>query len=374
MDSMQSEFIRILRDYLHGERAGYTITPQLLEYAATQETEGIFYLQTGDQSLYKSFAYAAYIYRMRTEAVQDLSGKLKNIPHFYVKGLQLSAWYPDPPLRTMGDMDLIIRPEDRAQVMDILSGAGFRIIHEFSSETTVMRDRLEIEVHTSLIHSSIGDKAAGDFFSDCWEHVTDHRLDPDYHFLFILQHLKGHMLSEGVGFRHFMDVALAARDPALDWDRITEGLAALKLLKFAKTVFAFNQYLFDMPAPIPAAAPDEDFCRMAADNIFEGGVFGHEAGSNHEAQIAAQAIADGSDPEKARRKYFIRLIFPDYAKMCRQSYCTYVRKTALLLPVAWIHRILYNAVKPGQGKAFVRQTTWNQEKEDRLEMFKKWGL
>lgn len=51
------------------------------------------------------------------------------IPVMAIKGFATAArFYPDPFIRTMGDVDLLVRPVDLGRLCDLLAGAGFRFL------------------------------------------------------------------------------------------------------------------------------------------------------------------------------------------------------------------------------------------------------
>lgn len=276
MNYAQAEFLRILNNYLHSQSETYMISPEILEYAKSQEVEGIIYKQTKNPSQKSKYVFAVYTYVNRVKLIEELEKLLYSIPHFYVKGLQIAKYYPDPCLRTMGDVDLIVKSEDLDLVKSIFVDNGFTIGKVFESEVLVYKSDFQFEIHTSLIHSGIGNEKAMSYFENCWKYVRKNVLNDSYHFVFIMQHLKGHMVSKGVGFRHFLDVALLSQQPELDWEWICEEFVKLDLLEFAKTVFAFNKKWFGIIPPMESNNIDETFFREATEKIFNGGVFGHE--------------------------------------------------------------------------------------------------
>lgn len=370
----QITFLKILSDYINDRENTYTLSPKIFSYAKSQELEGIVYKQTKSPKLQKRFYASIYHFENKKKYIKELNKTLSDIPHFFVKGLELAKYYKYPPLRTMGDVDLLVKKEDIFQVRSLLKEQGFSLRPEIESVSVATKNSFVLEIHTSLIHSGIGDEKASEFFSSCWKYVKDNQLDKNYHFVFIVQHLKGHMISEGVGFRQFMDVALFSRDTELDWDWIRTQLIQLNLWRFLNIVFAFVQRWFDLNTLIEVEKIDDDFFEIATQKIFTGGVFGHDDQLNKNTGITKQAINSGESLRTARKVYLIQQLFPNYKTMCLLPYCSYIEKSKLLLPIAWAHRIVYRGSNDKFRESFTDRMKLNSDLQNRLNLLKKWGL
>ena len=374
MNSSQIEFLHILGDYINKRKRDYEISSEILSYAKSQEVEGIIYRQTQMPTLQKKFASSIFYHENWKRIIADLDIRLSKTPHFFVKGLVMAQYYPNPALRTMGDIDIVIKKDDISKVKKVLEECGFDLHPEIETVIVANRASYEIEVHSSLIHSGIGSEFVKDYFSHCWDYVKDNTLNEDYHFVFIIQHLKGHMISKGVGFRQFMDVALFSMEPGHDWEWISDELGKVGLLEFAKTVFAFIQLWFDVKSPIETIEVEERFYEEATEKIFSGGVFGHEDKTNQNVGIVKQAVNSRINLKNARKQYLLKQIFPTFQTMCTLPYCSYVKKTRLLLPVAWIHRIIYRGLNRKHREEFIDRIDMNAGLQERLDLLQKWGI
>ncbi len=370
----QITFLKILSDYINDRENTYILSPEIFSYAKSHELEGIVYKQCKSAKLQKKFYASVYQFENKKNYIKELNDVLSDIPHFFVKGFELAKYYKYPPLRTMGDVDLLVKKEDILRVRSLLKEQGFSLCPEVESVSVATKDSFVLEIHTSLIHSGIGDEKANEYFSYCWDYVKDNQLDKNYHFVFVVQHLKGHMISEGVGFRQFMDIALFSRDSNLNWDWIRTKLIQLNLWKFLKIVFAFIQRWFDTNAPIEVEKIDDDFFEIATQKIFTGGVFGHDDQLNKNTGITKQAINSGTSLRNARKKYLIQQLFPNYKTMCLLPYCSYINKSKLLLPIAWAHRIIYRGSNYKFRESFADRINLNSDLQKRLSLLKKWGL
>ena len=374
MDSNQLEFIRILSDYINNVQADYKITPAILEYAKTQELEGIVYRQTKVSALQSKYAFTIYLYQNRLSIIRELVNELKGIPYFFVKGQVLSAYYPEPSLRTMGDIDIVVQKKDLDKVKSAFIRQGFEIFDNESDTLIGFKHDFEFEIHTSLIDGALGNEKATEYFSHCWDRVEDNKLDKNYHFLFVIQHMKGHMAGKSVGFRQFMDVAFFAQDHELDWKWIRNELAQIDMLEFTKKIFAFIERCFNVKSPFETDTIDDYFFEQAINQIYRGGVFGLDDETLYHMPVTKQAIFDGDDLKTAQCRYLVKQLFPDYKTMSTLYYCSYVKKSRVLLPIAWMHRFLFRIFDREHRSDFLARAVMRDEHRDRLEYLKKWGL
>ena len=93
---------------------------------------------------------ANYIKRRR--ATEYLDNILGQIEHLYFKGAVVADLYPQPALRSMGDVDVLIHESDRELVHHILINNGFVFSKESDIVWIYKRDIITFEIHTQLIH------------------------------------------------------------------------------------------------------------------------------------------------------------------------------------------------------------------------------
>ena len=180
----------------------------------------------------------------------------------YLKGLESSRFYPEPPLRELGDIDVWFPPE------------------HFDSARAFIQDHVREKVHPG---------ADGGF------HITFHGYDVDVHrqyydlprlegglpeipspeaeLLMLNAHILKHACSAGVGLRQLCDMALAYARLPYDAQRYRKACEQCGILRWTRMLSSFlNQYLgADAPLfGLPAENP-EPLMRI----IRRGGNFGH---------------------------------------------------------------------------------------------------
>lgn len=78
------------------------------------------------------------------------------IVHVLMKGYVLKQCYPVPELRTMGDIDFLIKEEDRYQTHEVLLNLGFICTLEKGFVWCYQKGNTILEVHSRIIAQKVG--------------------------------------------------------------------------------------------------------------------------------------------------------------------------------------------------------------------------
>ncbi|MBO4213082.1 MAG: nucleotidyltransferase family protein [Clostridia bacterium] len=201
-----------------------------------------------------------------------------------MKGEAAAADYPDPNLRLLGDIDVLVDPENLEKVGKLLESKGFEADAEENGSHRVYRSHsIRIEVHWKIpgmpenealaayLRDVIKDAVTvgGEFKAPCDEHQI----------LILLLHAKHHILYEGIGLRHLCDIAVLFNKTAND-DFYEKSLVPLLenagLATFAKIVAKTCSIYLGSSLPDFAKDADDDTCREFIEDIFAGGNFGEK--------------------------------------------------------------------------------------------------
>ena len=291
-------FLKMISDHLIRRKTDEPIIPvdwrSLMQLAQIHQVDGILHFQCKKflpdeigTILEERFGTTLFLSANREKMVSRLMDTLdsENIKHFVIKGAALAAYYPFPVLRTMGDTDLVVQMEDRQLVHEILLSQGFENKSRLEDrEWIYWKNQMEFELHDHLVYSeSINEDIQEKYFNDFWKYVHNDELDWNFHFLFLVFHLRKHFMNSGVGIRHFMDIAvLCLRGPDFDWSWIETELKKLGMWTFAERVFALNKHWFEVEPPVDVEEISEEFCSSATDLILKNGVFGFDNEDNRD--------------------------------------------------------------------------------------------
>lgn len=373
----QQFFIDTLKNYiLENESAACEALDwnAIKKYADHHQVTAIFYKQT-KQPIFQS-AYASQLYRYVNfeKVIQSLKEALKDYSYAMVKGVTVSGLYPVPALRSMGDVDVLIHEEDGERICSALTDLGFELQMRWElGDWIYTKNGYIFELHDSLVHRYEGKEKLVEYFSHAWEYVKDGELTWSFHLIYLLEHLRQHFVGHGVGFRQFMDVAIVCKKCNIDWEFVSDELKKINLYDFASTVFAFINHWFELSVPFEKSEISEEFFIRASSKIFEDGVFGFDNEENQNTDLTFQMYYKGLEYKKAKKDYVIRTAFPEYEAMCKLPYCAYVKRGKVLLPWAWIHRIIYRAFNK-KSRRSVKARLSKDRIEARMNMLKEWGL
>lgn len=342
-------------------------------------------LSAVSEQLVLSYSASLVTYQKRKYILEKIETKLTEaqIPFFVFKGTEIANLYDCPEIRTMGDSDILVREEDRERVHQIfVDEIGMENKIKGRTEWIYYYSGIQFELHCTLMdeHEVGNYQSHKDFMNRRWDYANKQNtsskchLDWNYHFVYVLLHLRKHFINCGVGFRQFMDLAVMIKKCNLNWEWINNEIALLGLTQFSEVCFSFCQRWFGVSAPLSLQELEQDFYELATQNIFSGGVFGFDNKENAKNYVILQ-IKDNKT--KGKLSILLSTLFPSYSTLIFSDRYTFLRGKPYLLPFAWIYRFFYLLTK---------KTTKNQREElknkmkitsaqvdDRKNFIDKWG-
>ena len=358
MNINQEFFINILSDHLHGISTEIPCDvdwEEILKLAKSHQVEGIVYYQCKHlmppkimEVFGKKASATLYHYGNRKAALRDVVKELHNtdIAHIVVKGFSVAEYYPIPALRTMGDCDIIVHRKEMPAAMNVMRSLGYQGIDNDKADSwECVKNRITFEIHDRLVSSVDFLKPEQErFFNEYDTYVVDGILNWNFHFLFLIIHLRKHFMNSGVGIRQFMDLAVLVKNcHELDWTWIEERLIELELLRFTESCFYLLTQWFGVEPPIHCdyVNMEHGFYEKITEKILQNGVFG--AGDTQNIGNYERNVLINSEGWMVFRRiiYLLRNIFPPYSYMRTYPGCNYVDGRPYLIIVAWLHRFYY---------------------------------
>jgi len=383
MTSEQRYFIEALSNFVNVKKSGCesettheaeNLNKEVLSsYAKKHEVQAILYYQTKDSNYLSAYSSTLYSNTNRKNMVQKVTD-IFDFPYFIVKGSSIAELYPVPELRTMGDIDMVVHTEDRERVHDILTSQGYKCTSKQDiREWQYYKNNMEFELHDHLVYSeAVNNSKQEAFFNNFWPYVKNNTINWNFHFLFLISHLRKHFMNEGVGFRQFMDIAIVSKYGKLDWSWIEEKAEQIELIDFLRTVLAFNTHWFNVITPITTPKLDNDFYESATEKIFEDGVFGF--GNEHNADSKAANLYR-KNGKLGMLGSAIGVLFPSYKTLITVPKYSWLKGRAYLLPLAWIYRFIMGRSKSkGAVESMKKSFAGLAQIERREAMYKQWGL
>ncbi len=349
-DNLQIDFERISADYL--TKMCLIHNNVAVIYSSLQKCDNVPKELLDN---YKKGFMTQVMARSKNRAIFEVvTNKLfdNNISFVVIKGVSISKLYPSDELRSMGDIDLLIRPEDKNNVINLLKkmGATINESQSDSSVTVFYIKNITIEIHTAIGHGKEmnGKVDYEAYFSDVFSNVTKNEqgifeLNYEYNFVYVLYHMAQHFYYTGCGVRMVTDVAVMLNKYAekIDWDWFWAELKKLNLFDFANVIFGLCNRWFGTEVKLKKSNSQKSM-EIIEQYILSAGVFGFENVDGDMGQLRK----NNSDTGGRFSLSAFRWAFPSYEYMKEHSRW-FENKTPLLLPLAYIERFVRNAKKRG---------------------------
>ncbi|MDO4564023.1 MAG: nucleotidyltransferase family protein [Clostridia bacterium] len=201
---------------------------------------------------WKRFAVTVVMHNERSmQAQENIVSMLKTagIPSVVLKGASVAASYPNPELRILGDIDLLVSEERSAEALDLLVANGYNR-HEFNHPFHIGLDKAGIYLELHYAVTQFPDSAIGQevklLLNNAVDRATTARIGR-YSFpvlsevdqaLSLLLHMERHLVNIGIGLRQLCDWCVfigSLRADALK-ERVLPAIAECRLMQFAKTL------------------------------------------------------------------------------------------------------------------------------------------
>lgn len=349
---MFEDVLELLRAFIYGEEpklSGKSNIEELLKFAYRQKLLGIFAYMNKRWSLFdskKAKSLDAAYYSALFESTVRCSKFLKlseflsenKIEHMPVKGYYIRELYPVKELRSFGDIDILIHEKDRKRCDSLMKSLGYTVKNDWEPTYSYIKDDEYYEIHTNLFDVRLKDRAdMTEYFSSAWLHAKkDSGLrfvpDTEFHLIYIICHLAKHLSTGGAGIRMYLDVALyiLRYDSAISWERTEEEFKKLGLERFFHTVLsAVNEWFY-----VKASCDFENFGEELSELLeftLDSDIFGHSRDNS-----AIKLRGEG----RSKKRTALKILFPP-AEQLENRY-TFLKRSRLLLPLAWIVRVLKN--------------------------------
>ena len=269
------------------------------------------------------------------------------IPYCIMKGVASASYYPEPSLRTMGDVDLIVNQEDVEKARSAIESIGYSTDEmDFKGKHIgYKREPLDIlELHRSV--NGVPNGKIGELISQDIQQLYKNTVELDdfarcripnqyYHGLIMLLHMISHMTSEGIGLRHLCDWAVFVNSISNNEFIIlfSEKLNSFGLWRFAQIMTATSEkYLgIEHKEWIESAELDDDLLEDVITDILNGGNFGKKD-LNRYREI--KYISNRNERTVDSKSVLLQAFDAVNKKACDDF--RFIGKHRLLLPIGWL--------------------------------------
>lgn len=339
----------MLRAYIHNEPMNLpkdTDFNGIFELSKMHSTVGIFAAmskknnfpvsaelsQTLNRYLLSTVSHSVLWDSLYAEVSNALANE--NITNIAVKGPIVKRYYPDPDLRTMGDIDLVIHKDDIPHACQVMKNLGFEECVSSVDEYKFERRNMCIEIHEDLTSKDFG---TGVDYKKEMQYIFNNVKNPDNciqeladecHLVYLILHIAHHLISSGCGVRQILDIALTIKHCDIDIKNVLEKFESFKLTELAHFIFYLCDKWFGVKCEDYNI--DKELYEFMTDHILTGGVFGFDADREDN-----KYVRDSMQQNKF--SFLLSRAFPNIKAM-RVKIIWFRNKPAILLPIAWVYR------------------------------------
>ena len=370
MTEEKKQLLEILKCSLWEDgKQGEEIPDQIRKELCDQTVEGLTAIAYSDtQNLkYAQTARFAKMAHMQMEAVKWL--QCENIPVVVIKGTAAGIYYPRPPLRTYGDIDLMVQPEHYHDAIEVLREGGWCQNGKIErNHTQLIKNSEMLELHQC--RSEPGSDKESQFiykyllsgFSDIREGLIQQAqcrfpmLPWQQNGLELIWHFRVHLYN-GIGLRHVIDwmmfVNACLDDHAfLQYRSVLDQAGLLTLAKTLTRMCQLNLGLREKGITWCADA-DPSLCADLIAYVFDQGNFGGKRSDDKAVKVLT------------RYRCPFEFLIGMQKKGLREW--SAAQKHPILRPFAWLHigieGVKMFLVPAGWKKLKKEYTESNQRKE-----------
>lgn len=251
----------------------------------------------------------------------------EKIDYALLKGAVVKDYYPKKYLRTMADVDILIRDDQYERILPIMKRLGYTQEIESDHEYNWRKGHVHMELHKYLIPSY--NKRYFAFFGDGWDRMhpvregsTEYAMSDEDQFLYTFTHYAKHFRDGGIGIKHLMDLWVCKKAcQQMDEAYILKSLKKMDLDEFYTNVMQTIAVWFDGAELTPIT-------KLITREIISGGAYGKE-----EAHKKSEIVRVS---KTSKFRWTMRMIFLPYKNMCMKY--PFLRYLPFLLPIMWVVR------------------------------------
>ena len=273
-----------------------------------------------------------------------------NIPYVVLKGVASASYYKEPMLRMMGDIDILVSPENISRADAALKSIGFvtdeQIDVAYKHIAYKRRDGLVCELHREI--NGIPQNDAGEKIREYFADVFDSSIECKtsngscvvpgkfHHGLILLLHTANHLTNEGVGLRHLCDWAVFVNGLSNDEfvQLFEKPLKKMGLWRFATLLTVCSIKYLECGDKAWVGEVDAALLDGMIADILNGGNFGYK---DKERYSQIKYISDRQSGETAKKSPVLQL-FSSINQKTKKEF-KFVNKSKFLLPIGWIFTV-----------------------------------
>lgn len=258
----------------------------------------------------------------------------ERIPFVLLKGAVLRELYPRADLRSMSDLDILIREEDAKRAKTVVNGLGYR-----GNEDVYRRDVVTLELHRKLFRKN---DIWNTYFDSIWKRAKPKsgysyyfEMCPEDFYVHLLGHIIHHMQNGGIGVKAFFDSRIYLIHYKELWDE--------KYLLTVLNKLGLHRFYLKLQELVSCWFENQRYTSLMeewTEFIVRSGAYG-----NFNNFVVMNPALKNTQSDFGRREkyhYLWKRLFPDYNELCNMF--PQAKRGRFLYPVYAVKRILKNGL------------------------------
>lgn len=286
-----------------------------------------------------------------------------SIPYVIMKGCASAAYYPDPALRTMGDVDFLISPSDLERAKQALKAAGYtrdfghddRVHIPYHKGEGASKIVLEMHWEPNGVPAGKNGEIVREYLDACISEAIPYEMPSGifmgpsrfHHGLILLLHTATHLINSGVGLRHLCDWAVFVETFSDEefCNVFEQKLKAAGLWRFAQILTQLSSVYLGCSKKTWAGNPDADYLEALMADIFAGGNFGKKDSQRLNQAKLMTDKRTGTVTEVSMFKQFCHTMNEK-----AESALPIIKRFRILLLIGWLYVGLRHVIRILTGK------------------------
>lgn len=341
------QLIKVIKSILNKNATEYIQIDNWKSLAVSARTNGLlpclaFYYQTLTEEskpskeitefFKKNLIQSTVVGMNQLSAVDEMQQTFEKnkIYNLVVKGAKTKTRYPDEVIRSMGDIDILYKPEQHKEFYNLMMNSlNYEDFQEGRKNDTYTKNKfIVVEAHRQLVST---ESEFIDYLDAVWERAVPcknctytYEMTLEDEFIYNIIHLVGHFKNGGVGIRFIMDIWVY-NQIEMNRDYLKDELKKLGLYDFYLTISQLADHWF-------GNGEGNELLERLGEFICSSGIFGNRE------NVSALAVEDGG-----KLKNLLKICFPNYKEMA--SMFLWLKKYPFLLPIAWVIRAFRSLTK-----------------------------
>lgn len=312
-------------------------------------------------AMWKQFAQKVAMGQMQQSfAIRKLQkeAKKRNLTFVFFKGCILADLYPKYVLRASSDTDIFVYEGEKDATVQMLEELGYVWCEEGSKSMVPVYYNKQlghkIEMHFCLWEDYEGvqmrilegfDLTNRDTLIplNVCNGIEIMSMSHTNHLLYQIFHIVKHFAVEGIGLRYVTDVALFAERylDEINWSDFWKKMKKLGYEKFTVTLFALGIRYFELDERVLCGRKlpkEEEIAPILEDLVICGEIKEHKEANWQILGIMTPYLEGEEAGSENALHQKLSLLFPSASSI--SDHYAYAKKHPILLPIAWIHRII----------------------------------